>query len=105
MLVISFEEFITTDFVSSSLLHIIKHTIINRYQTITQNNHPLPFDYIIRGSGGQQKKGSVIMDEMRTSSEKLLELVRGMSEQEVENILYLIQGVKVGESAAAAKSA
>ena len=38
---------------------------------------------------------------MRTSAEKLIELIRGMSEVEADKILYLVEGVRVGEIAAA----
>ena len=37
---------------------------------------------------------------MRTSAEKLIELIRGMSEVEADKILYLVEGVRVGENAA-----
>ncbi len=40
------------------------------------------------------------MEDMRTSAEKLIELIRGMTDAEADKILYLVEGVRVGENAA-----
>lgn len=40
------------------------------------------------------------MDEMKTSAEKLIEIIRSMPETEAERLLYLVEGTRLGEAAA-----
>lgn len=45
------------------------------------------------------------MDEMKKSSEKLIEIIRNMSEAEADKLLYLVEGTRIGEAAAKNNSA
>lgn len=45
------------------------------------------------------------MDEMKKSSEKLIEIIRNMSEAEADKLLYLVEGTRIGEATAKNNSA
>ena len=41
-----------------------------------------------------------IMDEMKTSAEKLIVIIQSLSEAEAERLLYLVEGTRIGEAVA-----